>query len=129
MEWTTRVNQWVKWACRLMGVSEAAASSEISLDDLRRDNYTTEGSHLWYETAQLKSSHTLRADTLLKSTHQDRNPEHFIQGKHRRRTKDLKDEELQQPLPFHGHLTHSPVSVHWEFTSHSWILKKIWNLW
>lgn len=32
-----------------MDVSEAAASSEISLDELLRDSYTTEGSHLWYE--------------------------------------------------------------------------------
>lgn len=54
MEWTTCVNQWVKWACRLTGVSEAAASSEISLDDLRRDSYTTEGSHLWYVNSTAK---------------------------------------------------------------------------
>lgn len=49
MDWKTHGNQWVKWTYRLMDVSEAAASSEISLDELLRDSYTTEGSHLWYE--------------------------------------------------------------------------------
>lgn len=95
MEWTTHVNQWVKRTYRLMGVSEAAASSEISLDDLLRDSYIPEGSHLWYEkkfmkTAQLKSSCTLRAEYISESTHQDHSPEHFVQGEHRRRTKGMK---------------------------------------
>lgn len=56
MDWKTHGNQWVKWTYRLMDVSEAAASSEISLDELLRDSYTTEGSHLWYEKKNNENS-------------------------------------------------------------------------
>lgn len=72
MEWITHVNQWVEWACRLMGVSEAAASSETSLDDLLRDSYTTEGSHVRFE--KLHENSTTRVPAHLGQIHYWRAP-------------------------------------------------------